>query len=470
MALSDQETSTVESVLTALTAGQVTLAVPGQPPIPATLTPGGGPDDNGPGLFPDRYAFPVPAGLTTATLTISPGNIDITGGVTTITTTLTPAAFAVTIPPPTAPPAPAGSAVRPRHYGTVGTAPTTPARRNVAARRPSTTGPAWTATVIVAVAAALVALAVILRARRRARPTSPATADWTAASPVYRPPAPTPASPPAPTSAPPASPTTPPATAVTTVTLPARPTRAPHAPFQPPTAPALAEGTAEAGLLGPVILAGWPGPEPPKATIVELLAFLASHPDRPWTTERLLDQINPGRSRPLKADTLRTYLTAARQILGADRVPESGRTGYTLTGIGTDWDRYQTLRNTDPAGALALIRGPVGAQPDRATSYDWLYTGPLPTRIETVVVADATDTARAALNAGDRALSSWAAHQGLLAVPLDTTLHAAALDAADDLPRAWERLNAAHRHANEPVPDTLIDRYHHLRQAHPYTD
>ncbi len=214
-------------------------------------------------------------------------------------------------------------------------------------------------------------------------------------------------------------------------------------------------------MLGPIFLAGWPGAEPPKATIVELLAFLAGHPDRAWPTERLLDQINSGRPRPLKPDTLRTYLAAARQTLGADRIPESGRTGYTLTGIGTDWNRYQTLHNTDPAGALALIRGPVGAQPDRATSYDWLYTGPLPTRIETAVVADAADTARTALNTGRRPLAAWAAHQGLLAVPLDTTLHAA----AHDLPGAWERLNAAHRQAGEPVPDALVDRYHDLRRT-----
>ncbi len=141
VALSDQETSTVESVQTPVTAGQVTLTLPGQPAIPATLTPGGGPDNTGPGLFPDRYTFPVPADITTATLTITPTDIDITGGVTTITTTLTPAAFGLTIPTATAPPAPAGPAVRPHHYDTVGTVGISPLSGRVIMKLDGTAAP-----------------------------------------------------------------------------------------------------------------------------------------------------------------------------------------------------------------------------------------------------------------------------------------------------------------------------------------
>ena len=65
-----------------------------------------------------------------------------------------------------------------------------------------------------------------------------------------------------------------------------------------------------------------------------------------------------------------------------------------------------------------------------------LMLNPLPTRIESTVTADATHTARTAPNTGNRPLAAWAAHQGLLAVALDPTLHAIALDAAADLPLA----------------------------------
>jgi hypothetical protein len=64
---------------TPITATDITLTLPGQPPIPATLTPGGGPDHPGVGVFVDRYAFAVPATITTATLSVTPGTLQATG-------------------------------------------------------------------------------------------------------------------------------------------------------------------------------------------------------------------------------------------------------------------------------------------------------------------------------------------------------------------------------------------------------
>jgi hypothetical protein len=88
---------------TPITAAGLTLTLPGQAPIAATLTPGEGPDTPGVGIFVDRYAFAVPATLTTAALTVTPGTLQVHGDSdysppTTITATGS-ATFPLTLPP-----------------------------------------------------------------------------------------------------------------------------------------------------------------------------------------------------------------------------------------------------------------------------------------------------------------------------------------------------------------------------------
>lgn len=87
-------------------AADVTLSVPGSAPIPATVFPGLGPDRDGFGAFTGVYAFRVPAGITSATLAVSPGTLQAQTDLCNQTVTVTaagPAVFNLNLPRPATP-------------------------------------------------------------------------------------------------------------------------------------------------------------------------------------------------------------------------------------------------------------------------------------------------------------------------------------------------------------------------------
>jgi hypothetical protein len=237
----------------------------------------------------------------------------------------------------------------------------------------------------------------------------------------------------------------------------------------------LPDGAVEIGILGPVTVAGWPGDTPPRPSVVEILAFLALHPGRAWPTDALTDRLNQRRGRELKDATVRTYLISARQTLGADRLPDATRTGYILTGIGTDWDRFNALTTPRPdrtpavqdlVSGLALVRGDTA---ERA-GYDWLGLTPIPAKVATAIPNVANRVARHALDTDDRNLAAWAIERGLLVDPLNETLHTHALTVAARtdraaLTRAWTAVTLRHAAHDEPVPDTLTHHHQHLRTS-----
>lgn len=97
-------------------AADVTLSVPGSAPIPATVFPGLGPDRDGFGAFTGVYAFRVPAGITSATLAVSPGTLQAQTDLCNQTVTVTaagPAVFNLSLPPASYTPPPGASSQGP---------------------------------------------------------------------------------------------------------------------------------------------------------------------------------------------------------------------------------------------------------------------------------------------------------------------------------------------------------------------
>jgi hypothetical protein len=397
---------------TPITATGLTLTIPGQPPIPATIYPGGGTDTTGVGIFPDRYAFEVPATLTTATLTVTPGNLVVHGSADSFNppTTITAkgdAAFPITLPPITTPPVTGTGAGSARHPGNLSapstgqpsTATTAPVERRTAT---GATGPAstsHTARDALLAALALIVLASLLTAIRRHNRSPARTANHRAPTPpVPTPPGPTrpSATRPPPPAAPPRSgattgpaprpsfwatppdPTTSTATTArarataTATTAPtsavaARPTADPTTarPWTPPMPARLGDGTVEIGVLGPITVTGWPTDPPPRPHLVEILAFLTLHPERAWPAQTLIDRLSPNTPR-FKIETVRSYLTQLRTALGDHRVPLAGPDGYRTIGLSTDWDRLHHAAKLSPPEPLGGDDHPAAGDDDPA--------------------------------------------------------------------------------------------------------
>ena len=477
---------------TALAARQITLTLPGRPPIDATIIPGGGLDTSpGPettgnvGVFPDRYAFPVPAGITTVTPT------DITVGdlVTPMTTiTLAPAALTVAIPAVTTPPAAAGAARRPRSYGTVGLASSLPAHD---ATRPSATRSSaatttdsgvWAALGIAAIVAAAIAYGT-LRSRRTRQaavagpawatiPTSapPSTGQAPAGPEAWSPPRPPSAG--WPTGQPGPPPTTPPEA---DTAEPAHQTidEEQASDTQPPPSPAVhepepavvASGPARpiVAVMGPVTVEGWTGEAPRRIAVADLVVFLACHPDRPVSADRLRAALS-GPAGDITDDTLRTYVSHARRALGADHVPPASDRGYRLDSVDCDWVHFQRLVTqadwASPDQSRSLLDQAVGLARGRVfpDGSRWADLEGLPPVIDHAVVATASRLADAHLDAGDPERADHTASIGLEIAPTDEALAAALLRAGaatGHLTTAWARIAAGWTDADLPLPATL---------------
>ncbi len=84
------------------------------------------------------------------------------------------------------------------------------------------------------------------------------------------------------------------------------------------------------------------------------------------------------------------------------------------------------------------------------------------------MLAAADHLTAAALRTGQPALAEWAAKQRLLVAPTSEDLMAVLLDAAatnpDRLATAWRDITRRLDANDDPIPDALLDRYHHLRE------
>ena len=467
-----------------VSADQVTLTLPGQASQPATVVPGGGQDPapargaGSTGIFPDRYAFRVPADVTTATLTVHPTQIS-EGDVIhpTGTVDLAATSFALTVPAPTSPAPAADAAATPRRYGAIGTVAALPARAGTAGRSSGSPAVAW----IVAALVVLVATAVILWRRRQPAVTVPVPA-WTTITPQAGPappwgPQPTAGAPPETQ----ATPAAPPSASASQVPAPATAPPPSERPGRQSVTPDASRPASDGGLsspfvavMGPVGVEGWAAGAPRRTAVVDLVVFLACHPDRPVSTDRLRAALS-GPAGDISDETLHTYVSLARRALGADRVPPATERGYRLDGVDCDWTRFQHLTamaaGADQERACALLDQAVGLARGRSfpDGSRWAELEGIPAAIDHAVVTAAARCADLHLDARRPERAEWAAAIGLEIAPTDEALGIALLRAGAataHLATAWTRITAGWADADLPVPASLTDLRRQLATGH----
>jgi hypothetical protein len=225
--------------------------------------------------------------------------------------------------------------------------------------------------------------------------------------------------------------------------------------------------------MGPTTVEGWVGERPRRTAVVDLVVYLACHPERPVTADVLRAALS-GPETDLGEDTLRTYASHARRALGPDHLPPAGERGYQLVDVDVDWTTFQILvadaatRPDDEARyllnqALRLVRG--RALPDTGR---WADLENLPAVIDLAVTTTAARLAKLHLDAGDPAAAFAAAEVGLDITPTDQPCANAALIAASDIGRiapTWERITRAWADHDIAMPTELTDL--RRRMAHP---
>jgi DNA-binding SARP family transcriptional activator len=171
-----------------------------------------------------------------------------------------------------------------------------------------------------------------------------------------------------------------------------------------------------------------------RAWAKELVVYLAMHPDGvsndTWATALWPDRL-------MAASSLHSTASVARRSLGqahdgGDHLPKGhGRLVLAHT-VGTDWDRFVQLADSEHPGhwraAMELVRG----RPfDGLRASDWPILEGLSAAIEASVVDVATRLASQCLGARDPAGAEWAARRGLLVSPYDERLYRILLRSAD---------------------------------------
>jgi hypothetical protein len=411
-----QDPSQAAEFFTPITTSGLTLTVPGLPALHPQQFPGG-PDAQGGGsgsngVFPDIYAFEVPVGTTTATLTVAPGTQMVTAafsGSPEQPVAVPSTNFAITFPVPQVPVPPSGAATAPASFG-ASQLTATPRSHHQSSGFPVLMA------LLVAAAIAIAALgALIIHRRSRlipAAPTGPSAATW---PPV--PPTPPPAPPqPQRAAAPPIASHQP-----TVLVVP------PHGP------PPLEPGQIRVLVLGQPTVEGL-SPAVGQ-TPIEILIFLALHPGQSFTTDQLRTRLSGlSDSRNIGPDTIRRYMSELRRFLGPERIPEGGGRGYQAVEVHSDLEAMQKSLQAatavgDPADkarhlaeALAWVRAaPLADAPKN--SYEWADNEPdLAPRASMQIRSAALELAGLALDAGDAALARWAAEQGLRSEPTDQAL------------------------------------------------
>jgi hypothetical protein len=411
----------------------LTFSPQGQPAVSATaINPVGQGDQQqvggqSDGLLDATYSFLVPAGTTSGTLTVAAAQTngyEYTHFIANSNVPLQvsgPTNFPLTFP---AVPA-VSTQPKPPWFG----APLPPTGSNAAqaggaagAGGGSGSGggfPVWLAVVILAIAAAAVVTAQQV-VRRRRRDQTPAV--QSVALPIDNRPA-------DPAAGPPLGSDEAPGKGSTDEPAPPSPTFTP-----PPPVPLAADGHPVVSIIGPVEVDRWLQP-PERAVITHLGSFLATHADRPVTSDRLLLALWPTESdrQEVTKKTLHNYLSTLRRDIGPEYFPDAVNTGgYRFVGVVTDWQRFGEL-SSDADGvngseadrlrteALSLVRGqPFEGAP--SPTYDWVDAESLRSSITVAVVGVAHRLATDLLATGDLAHAEWAAGQGLKTSPTEETL------------------------------------------------
>ncbi|HEX3424747.1 MAG TPA: hypothetical protein VHT30_01355 [Acidimicrobiales bacterium] len=435
--------------LSTLPAARVTLTLPGQAaPIPADLTGQGGSSDESTdhrGFLGGVYYWPVPADLTTAKVTITPGTI-------TAQNSWLGSPQQITVP---------GSATFPLSMGAPYQPPPPPVSPPADASPPHTTSAqtgshhssGFPVAALIAIPIAVLVLGGLLFARRRTRrrPPVPAFASAPIEVPTFDPiplPAvtgraaeptrPHPAEPPSPPPGPAAN---------GSASQDGKPGRVGSAAAgspatrrvlaTPPTEPVLPPaGWLRVDVLGPPGLWAWDvvlSPLGPK--VLEILVLLAVYPGRRFTADQLRFRLGMGLETELTRDTIRRYINELRRLLGDERIPATrpGK-GYCARGVTTDAAQLveavrQAAASTTPeqrahhlAEGLSLVRGaPFADAP--ADGYGWADNDQdLTSFMSKTIRTAAAELSAMAIEAGDGVLGAWAAEKGRLVDPTNEDL------------------------------------------------
>jgi DNA-binding SARP family transcriptional activator len=171
-----------------------------------------------------------------------------------------------------------------------------------------------------------------------------------------------------------------------------------------------------------------------RAWAKELVVYLAMHPDGvandTWATALWPDRLMAASSLHSTASVARRSLGQARD--GGDHLPKGHGRLVLADTVGTDWDRFVGLADSDNPGhwrrAMELVRG----RPfDGLRASDWPILEGLSAAVEASVVDVATRLAAQCLAARDPAGAEWAARRGLLVSPYDERLYRILLRSAD---------------------------------------
>lgn len=171
-----------------------------------------------------------------------------------------------------------------------------------------------------------------------------------------------------------------------------------------------------------------------RAWAKELVVYLAMHANgasnEAWATALWPDRLMAPSSLHSTASVARRALGQGRD--GLDHLPRShGRLALART-VGTDWDRFVVLADSDRLdswrSALQLVRG----RPfEGLRSSDWPILEGIGPAIESSVVDLSGRLSGACLGAGDPRGAEWAARKGLLVSPYDERLYRMLMRAAD---------------------------------------
>jgi DNA-binding SARP family transcriptional activator len=178
-----------------------------------------------------------------------------------------------------------------------------------------------------------------------------------------------------------------------------------------------------------------PADGPMSDPVRAIVAYLATHTERPLTLDEIQNTIWPltDKGNDIKRPAMRNYMANARKAVGDRYLPTAaGRPGYQLVDATTDWAEFQKL--TDQARsvakpdalelrkqALSLVRGePFTA--DTSRYFTWAFSSTVVYKIVEAVTTLAHSLGTELVLASDLGGAEWAVRQALLCDPASMTL------------------------------------------------
>lgn len=166
-----------------------------------------------------------------------------------------------------------------------------------------------------------------------------------------------------------------------------------------------------------------------------IVAYLAMHTERALTLDEIQNSIwtLTDKGNDIKRPAMRNYMAHARKAVGDLHLPTaSGRPGYQLVDITTDWNEFQALLAQAGSAekevarelrkeALSLVRGePFTA--DTSRYFTWAFSSAVVYKIVESVTTLAHSLGTEMVLASDLPGAEWALRQGLLCDPASLTL------------------------------------------------